>query len=71
MIPTWQDRREARGALMALAGPVANLLLVLTAAAAIRGGILAGIFTHRPPAPASTHLVSAAQGSIFEPVGLS
>ena len=66
--PQWQDRHPKRAALMALAGPIANLLLVLTAVAAIRGGILAGVFA--PPASAGfTHLVTAAQGSIFEPVG--
>jgi Zn-dependent protease len=66
--PHWQDRHPKRAALMALAGPIANLALVLVAAAAIRGGILAGVFA--PPASAGfTHLVTAAQGSIFEPVG--
>jgi Zn-dependent protease len=42
--PYWaqQDRRKA--ALMALAGPAANLLLVLIAAGLIRAGIAAGVF---------------------------
>jgi Zn-dependent protease len=64
--PTWQERHPRRAALMALAGPIANLMLVLTAAAAIRVGMLAGVFD--PPARANfTHIVSAAHGSIFEP----
>jgi Zn-dependent protease len=64
--PYWQDRHPKRAALMALAGPAANLLLVLTAIAAIRVGMLAGVFS--PPASINfTHVVSAPSGSILEP----
>lgn len=42
--PEWADRWPRRSALMSLAGPVSNLLLVGVAALAIRGGILAGVF---------------------------
>lgn len=66
--PLWQDRHPRRAALMALAGPVGNLLLVFTAMVSIRTGIWAGVFA--PPARAGfTHLVDASPGSIFEPVG--
>ena len=42
--PYWAKGHRRRAALMALAGPVSNLLLVLAAAGAIRAGVLAGIF---------------------------
>jgi Zn-dependent protease len=45
--PEWAERHPRRAAWMALAGPAANLLLVLVAAIAIRGGLWAGLFT--PP----------------------
>lgn len=46
--PRWADRYPKRAALMALAGPAANLVLVLLAAAAVRGGIAAGLFAPDP-----------------------
>ena len=42
--PTWARRHPNRAALMALAGPAANLLLVLAAAALLRLGASAGVF---------------------------
>ena len=42
--PAWARRYPRREILMALAGPVANLILVLVAAAVIRIGIVAGWF---------------------------
>jgi len=45
--PYWAQRNRRKAAWMALAGPVANLLLVLVAALVIRGGILLNIF-HGP-----------------------
>src|SRR3989442_313619 len=42
--PTWQQRYPRRAAWMALAGPAANFLLVLAAAAAIRIGSALGPF---------------------------
>lgn len=45
--PYWADRHPHRAARMAIAGPVANFSLMLVAAAAIRGGVAAGIF--QPP----------------------
>jgi len=45
--PEWARRNPRRAALMSFAGPAANLLLVLIAAAVIRVGVSAGFFT--PP----------------------
>ncbi|HKZ53352.1 MAG TPA: site-2 protease family protein [Candidatus Acidoferrales bacterium] len=42
--PHWAERYPRRAAWMALAGPAANLALVLVAAAAIRVGVSLGIF---------------------------
>lgn len=45
--PQWAMRHPRRAAWMALAGPGANILLVLLAGIAIRAGIMAGVF-HAP-----------------------
>ena len=45
--PAWAMRHPKRAAWMALAGPGANLLLVILADLAIRVGIMAGVF-HAP-----------------------
>jgi Zn-dependent protease len=45
--PYWARRNRQRAALMALAGPTANLILVVIAGLAIRGGMLLGVF-HAP-----------------------
>lgn len=42
--PLWAIRHPRRAAWMALAGPAANLILVLVAVLAIRLGMLAGVF---------------------------
>jgi Zn-dependent protease len=42
--PSWAERYPKRAALMALAGPLSNLLLVLISGIAIRIGIAAGFF---------------------------
>lgn len=42
--PEWADRHPRRAAWMALAGPAANLILLVAAGLAIRAGIWAGIF---------------------------
>lgn len=44
----WAERHPRRAAWMALAGPAANLVLVVAALVAIRAGAAAGVFT--PPA---------------------
>jgi Zn-dependent protease len=46
--PAWQQRHPRRAAWMSLAGPAANLALVLVATGAIYAGRLAGVFA--PPA---------------------
>jgi Zn-dependent protease len=43
--PYWAHRNRRQAALMALAGPAANVALVLIAALLIRGGMLVGLFT--------------------------
>lgn len=42
--PTWARRYPKRAAVMALAGPAANLLLVVIAALLVRAGMLADVF---------------------------
>ena len=42
--PYWAQQNRRKAAWMALAGPIANLILVLIATLAIRGGISLGIF---------------------------
>lgn len=42
--PRWARRHPRRAALMALAGPAANLALVVAAAALLRAGAAAGVF---------------------------
>jgi len=58
--PFWASRHHRRAALMALAGPAANLVLVLAAALAIRAGMSAGAFY--PPPSISFSQVTAARG---------
>jgi Zn-dependent protease len=58
--PDWARRFPRRAAVMALAGPAANLLLVLAASAAIRGGMAAGIF--KAPERISFTQVTASAG---------
>src|SRR5262245_12690844 len=43
--PAWEARYPRRAALMAAAGPAANILIALVAFAALKIGILAGLFT--------------------------
>ena len=42
--PEWARRHPRRAGLMALAGPAANLILVIVAALLLRGGAAAGVF---------------------------
>jgi Zn-dependent protease len=49
--PWWQERHPRRAALMSLAGPGANFVLMLIAAICIRVGMAAHVF--QPPASAS------------------
>ncbi len=67
--PFWQARHPHRAAWMALAGPGANLLLVLAAAIGIHAGIWMGDFS-APQSIAFSRLVSAAPGSTAEGVAM-
>lgn len=63
--PHWRHRHPHRAAWMALAGPAANLVLMLVAALAIRTGIFAGALA--PPRSARfTHLVAATRPGPLE-----
>jgi Zn-dependent protease len=57
--PYWAHHHRRQAAFMALAGPAANLVLILIAAALIRGGMIIDVFA----APAAVNLtqVTAAQ----------
>ncbi|HVT59624.1 MAG TPA: site-2 protease family protein [Thermoanaerobaculia bacterium] len=56
--PSWARRYPKRAAVMALAGPAANLTLVLAAGLAIRAGMAAGAF-HAPDRVGFTEVTSA------------
>jgi Zn-dependent protease len=58
--PFWAQRHPKRAALMALAGPLSNLLLALAAAAAMHIGVRAGFFA--PGAGGFTGWVQSANG---------
>ncbi len=63
--PHWAQRVPKKAALMALAGPLSNLALVLAAGLLIRLGILAGLFA--PPEYLSfTHMATAPGGGVAE-----
>jgi Zn-dependent protease len=57
--PSWQQRHPRRAALMALAGPAANFLLVLLAILTIRGGLALRFFAP-PDRFAFSHMAVAA-----------
>lgn len=59
--PLWAGRHPRRAGWMALAGPGANLVLVLVAAAGIHVGVAAGAFS-APQYPATDHVVALADG---------
>ncbi len=62
--PYWRDRHPHRAAWMALAGPAANLLLVLASVVAIRVGILAGALAEPRFARFTRVVASARPGSL-------
>jgi Zn-dependent protease len=65
--PVWASLHPRRAAWMSLAGPTANLLLVVLAGALLRAGLEAGVFV--PDPLGFTHLVGAAQGSVWAAAG--
>lgn len=62
--PQWAARHPKRAALMALAGPAANLLLVLIALGLIRIGVAAGVF-FPPSSVRFGHVTAAANGGVW------
>jgi len=65
--PQWALRYPKRAAWMALAGPGANLALMLVAALGLRLGGLAGVF-EAPPSVSFGHLAAADAGGLAEGV---
>ena len=64
--PEWARRNPRRAGLMALAGPVSNLLLCLSAAVVIRIGLHAGWFEVPVQVAGATHIVAAAHEGMAE-----
>jgi Zn-dependent protease len=67
--PTWARRYPNRAALMALAGPAANLSLVLAAAALLRLGATAGVF-FAPDSVRFGHVAGSEAGSVWSGLAL-
>ena len=65
--PAWAAEYPKRAAVMALAGPVSNILLVLISALAIRIGIWMAVFGN-PPAVSFGQVVVAANAGMWEGV---
>ena len=63
--PFWRARHPHRGAWVALAGPVSNLLLAIAAAIAIHIGIAAGVFSY-PYALSFSRIVASSGPGIWE-----
>ena len=59
--PYWADSNRRKAALMAMAGPAANLVLILLAALAIRAGMLMGFF-HAPEQITFSRITAASPG---------
>jgi Zn-dependent protease len=62
--PQWAMRHPRRAAWMALAGPGANILLVLLAGIAIRLGIMAGVF-HAPESVNFDRIVAGTESGLW------
>ena len=65
--PRWAMQHPRRAAWMALAGPGANILLVILAGIAIRAGIMAGVF-HAPESVNFDRIVSGAESGLWPAV---
>jgi Zn-dependent protease len=63
--PNWQRRYPRRAAWMALAGPAANMVLVILAGLAIHAGMFSGIFS-LPSRINFTHVVDSAPGAVTQ-----
>lgn len=62
--PHWAHRYPKRAALMALAGPASNLVMVVLAAVAIRAGIAAGVFVV-PPSVGFDRLATGVEAGLW------
>jgi Zn-dependent protease len=60
--PRWEDRHPRRAALMSAAGPAANFILFAIAFAALKFGLLAGVWTVPQDEISLDRLVAAAPG---------
>ena len=65
--PRWAMQHPRRAAWMALAGPGANILLVILAGIAIRAGLMAGVF-HAPESVNFDRIVSGAESGLWPAV---
>jgi len=66
--PAWARRHPKRAAWMALAGPAANVALVVLALLAIRGGAAAGVFAP-PESVTFDSVVRATSGGLWSSIG--
>lgn len=62
--PMWANRYPKRAGIMAMAGPLANFLLMIVAAMIIRGGIAGGWF-EAPEQITAAHVVASKAGEGF------
>lgn len=67
--PYWALHHRKQAALMSLAGPAANLILVLIAALLIRGGMLLGVFVE-PETINWTHVAAPASSGVATGVAI-
>jgi Zn-dependent protease len=65
----WAERYPRRAAWMSLAGPAANLLIVIASGLAIRAGIAAGVFD-APAQISFTQLVVATSAGLFDTIAV-
>ena len=63
--PRWAFEHPKSAAKMALAGPAANLILVVVAMLLIRAGMFTGVF-HAPDSIGFAHIVGAQAGGVWE-----
>jgi Zn-dependent protease len=68
--PYWARNNRKSAALMALAGPAANLILVVLAGLAIRAGMLAGVF-HAPESVTFERVTAAASPGFANSVSVA
>jgi Zn-dependent protease len=63
--PYWEQRYPRRAAWMALAGPLANIILAIIAAILINAGVASGVFA-KLGSPQITQLVGSRAGELWE-----